>query len=456
MRLATDLDGTLLLPPDADYASTALTKNIAYNVVRPAAIAVVANAMDVQKAVRWARDNEIPAVAQSGGHSYAGYSTTEGLIVDMSSLSSIEIDDGSGQVTCGAGVLLGDLDDAVASHNITVPAGRCPTVGLSGLVLGGGFGFSARQMGLTSDNMIETQLVTAQGDLVVCNESENADLFWACRGGGGGNFGINVGFVMAGHEVGDVSWFELNWTGYDEAAAVWAEMQRAAIGAPERDFAMELGIFVDDGGTGGPATNRTLSAWGQYFGPVDELEDILAPLLAAAPPSSQSIEYTTFADATAQLKADAKPDAFLSKSNYLTDPIPDVGIAELIEQMQRFPPEAREGEFKIFTWGGAIRDTPFDATAFVHRTDMFVNEGSGSWHPDDSEDVETATKAWIEETYERMGPYMAERSYQNFIDPTLKDWETGYYGENYERLVEIKSRHDPDDFFSFPQSIRLP
>jgi len=177
-KLARRLKGDLVLPADPIYEEVRLPFNHRYDNIFPAGIALCAGSGDVREAILWARDFKIPIAARSGGHSYAGYSTTPGLIIDLGNLQHIKVNDRQGTVTIHAGARNADIYSGLEPHGVAVPAGRCPTVGVSGFVLGGGFGFSSRKLGLMSDTLVETVIITADGCKLICNEDENPDLFW--------------------------------------------------------------------------------------------------------------------------------------------------------------------------------------------------------------------------------------------------------------------------------------
>ena len=204
----------------------------------PRAIVYCESAADVEKTVRSAQKHAIHVVARCGGHSYAGYSTTStGVVVDVSRMHDVHLRDGL--ATVGAGARLIDIYAPLAAHHRTIPAGSCPTVGIAGHALGGGVGFAGRKFGLTCDNVVGLSLVTADGKLLECSEHEHADLFWACRGGGGGNFGIVTSFEFRTHEVGDVAYYRVVWPWSDDASAVRA-WQQFAPHAPDALFACAL------------------------------------------------------------------------------------------------------------------------------------------------------------------------------------------------------------------------
>jgi FAD/FMN-containing dehydrogenase len=183
------------------YNAARVVYDTRYDAVKPQAIAYCESLADVQKTVRWARWHRVHIVPRSGGHSYGGYSTTSGVIVDVTRMHAISLTAGS-RAAVGAGARLIDVYAALAARGRTIPAGTCPTVGIGGLAQGGGIGMSARKFGLTCDNLLEATVVLADGRAVVANAHSHPDLYWALRGGGGGNFGIVTRFVFRTHPVG--------------------------------------------------------------------------------------------------------------------------------------------------------------------------------------------------------------------------------------------------------------
>jgi FAD/FMN-containing dehydrogenase len=192
--------------------SNGLLYNERYGGIRPLAVLQPVDAADVQAAVRWAARNDVPITARSGGHGYAGYASARGgLVVDLRRLDRISVAGGSGSATVGPGSQLIDVYRRLARSGATIPAGSCPSVGIGGHALGGGMGLAGRRFGLTCDNVTALRIVTADGRLLQCDADTNPDLFWACRGGGGGNFGIVTRFQLKTHPVGSASWFFVTW-----------------------------------------------------------------------------------------------------------------------------------------------------------------------------------------------------------------------------------------------------
>jgi FAD/FMN-containing dehydrogenase len=194
--LASRLDGWLLRPGDAMYPAATMISAARYAGAQPAGIAVCVSPRDAATCVNWARENGVLVAIRSGGHNYAGFSTSEGLVIEVRGMLSVTVDQNAGTVTVAGGANNADVGAALKPYGLYFPGGRCPTVGVSGLTLGGGWGFSCRHLGMTCDSLVSTELVTASGEIVTASETENPDLFWAIRGAGGGNFGVHTSFHM--------------------------------------------------------------------------------------------------------------------------------------------------------------------------------------------------------------------------------------------------------------------
>jgi len=303
--------------------------------------------------------------------------------------------------------------------------------------------------------LLETTIVTADGDLKVANGklgNDYQDLFWACQGGGGGNFGINVGFKLQTYLVPKVSVYKITWSPEDGAAAFY-EMQQVALTAPD-SFSMELRLLVSDIGPLVGARDISVQVIGQNFGPVAELTEILDPAIQAVTPTSYTIEEMSLADGTSFLAESGCNNAFYTKSVYLSEPLPPNALRVLMEFFtKRYPIRSRVGAFKIFSWGGAISNKLPHETAFVHRTEEFLIESCTSWHHGDEPAIIAESKQWLRDLFHELRPYFTDSAYQNFIDPDLKGWQSAYYGKNFRRLVDVKTKYDPDNYFNFPLSI---
>lgn len=460
-ELAERLKGSVVLPDDASFSALALPRNITYADVRPQGIAMVTSAQDVSEAVLWAQEWGIqPTVRSPSGHSYAGYSVTTGLSIDTSRLSKTCFDGNLAKVQAGA--MLGNVIHELAPSGVILPVGRCPTVGVSGLTLAGGFGFNSRQYGLTCDHLVETEIVTADGEILTCNESEHSDVFWALRGGNGGTFGINTKYVFRTHAGRGAGVYSLKWSAaanqpgeIERVARAYSELSQLAENAPNA-FSMRLGISVSG------SRQISVTALGQYIGDeddpigetaVEQLEELLAPALQLNPRSAE-LRGLDFFSAANYLSVLGSPNPFQSKSGFLNRGLDDAGIEKLILWLLEWPTTGSSGEFVSFLWGGKILEPAPDAMAFMHRTGQWVIEGSSGWYPGASAQAISDAKMWIEDGFEdSLKSYFNGSAFQNFMDRTQSNWEQAYYGDNFERLTEIKRKYDPFNVFFNDQSI---
>jgi FAD/FMN-containing dehydrogenase len=454
---------------DPGYSVARQPFNARFDNVAPLAIVYCQNPADVAATIRWSRSHDVAVVARNGGHSYGGYSTTTGVVADISRLDSLRVDAGAGTAEVGAGKLLIDLYAGLARHGRVVPAGTCPTVGITGLALGGGVGLSSRKLGLTCDKLLGLEMVTAGGEAVRCDARHHSDLLWASRGGGGGNFGIVTSLQLRTHPVDRVSTYQLQWPWSDAAAAIEA-WQRLAPHAPD-----ELTAVCKLVNIGPPGSRRApiIESYGQYYGPRDELATLIEPLAATGRATSRQLATMPFLQAAlnwalcqgatvAECRLPSQNPhgilhrtAFRNKSSYVNEPLDRRAIETALDWMERWPGSSDPigGSLQLNADGGAVNRVPPAASAFVHRNDLFHAQFIGHWTPDDPPRVASSVQQWVRGFYAAMRPFTSSFAYQDYIDPELRDWRHAYYGTNYERLTQIKRRYDPDNVFHFAQSI---
>ncbi|MFJ5231961.1 FAD-binding oxidoreductase [Kitasatospora sp. NPDC088391] len=435
--------GPLLHPGDTAFHDSSAAFNERWAHRAPAAVLRAADRADVLRAVDWARDSGVPIVPRGGGHSYAGHSVNSGLVVDLRALDTITVDPGTGLVTVGGGTLTGALYAALRPHGLALPLGNGAGVGIAGLALGGGSAATSRRLGLTADTLRATTLATAAGTVLTCDAQQNDDLYWACRGGGGGNFGINLDLTFQAVEAPAAATCLLLWDAAD-APAVLAAVQDLMRGAPD-STSLRLGVA-------GSGDRTVVSTIGLHLGPAAELRELLAPAFAAAEPLRAEIADRDFWDAMDYLQHETSGGAFAVRTHFATDPLPPAAVAAVLEHLAARP---RSGNpdgcgFALFGWGGAINRVDPQATAFVHRGAEYLVSLDTSWLP--GEDP-APHLAWLAELDHLIVPHAVDGAYLNFTDPDLREWRTAYYGANYPRLVATKHRHDPDGLFTFPQSI---
>jgi FAD/FMN-containing dehydrogenase len=466
--LARDLSGPLVRTGEAGYATAKELFDPRFDSLHPAGIAYCRHPHDVATCLAFVRRYGVPVAARCGGHSYAGWSSASGLIVDVTKMAGVRVSGGT--ATVGAGTRLIDFYDGLSAHGRAVPGGSCPTVGIAGLTLGGGVGVVSRAYGLTSDNVQSLQIVTADGKLRTCNASTNPDLFWACRGGGGGNFGVVTSFTFTTHPAGQIVLFFLSWP-WSQAARVISAWQSWAPHAPDELWS-NLHLAAAPGGS-----VPSIEVGGTYLGSVSGASAQLEKLYAAvgSDPSSPFLESTTWlhamlveagcANLTANechLPAQA-PGGQLSraseyaKSDFFTRPLSSHGIGTLlsgVESLQRVSgAPGGSGGIAFDALGGAVNRVAPGATAYVHRNALFQAQYTTSWPVGSGSAGVARQHAWQRAFWQSMRPHASGQAYQNYIDPDLTSWRQAYYGANYTRLTRVKAAYDPDRVFTFPQAV---
>ena len=463
--LRESLSGALVLPTQASYAQSKLVYDLRFEVAEPAAIAYAASADDVQRLVDFARMHALAPIPRCGGHSYAGYSTGSGLVIDVGAMNAVGV--AGSTATVGAGTRLVDLYSALAGAGVLVPGGSCPTVGIAGLALGGGVGVLGRRYGLTADVLESLQIVTADARLLHADAVTEPDLYWGSRGGGGRNFGIATTLRFNTAPIPPLALFTLEypWAAASDLLGSWAQW---IAGAPDELWSNCLLLSAGSSGLIARAT-------GVYAGEVGPLSSLVAALRSAvaAEPSTDFIGADTYLNAMlaqagcaeitlaqCHLSAPGSPGtlpraAFAAKSAYFSAPPSPRALAAITAAVASFQSElpGLGGGLAFDAYGGAINAVASDATAFVHRDSLCQLQLSGSWGPGASSETTSAVADWLAETAAALAPYTNGESYQNYIDPTLADWQQAYYGSNLPRLEAVKRAYDPDNVFSFAQSI---
>jgi FAD/FMN-containing dehydrogenase len=474
--------GLLVTPDSSGYDTAKLAFDPKFDQARPQGIAYCASAADVSACLAFVRRFGLPVAVRSGGHSYGGWSSTSGLVIDVSKLSRVRVDSAGGTVRVGAGTLLIDLYSQLAARGLAVPGGSCPTVGIAGLALGGGVGVVSRLFGLSCDNIVGVQIVTADGTVRDCAAGSEADLFWACRGGGGGSFGVVTAFTFRTHPAPDLVLFSLQWP-WSEAAQVIGAWQSWA---PEGPDELWSNVHLNNG----PGSEPTISVGGTYAGDLGQAQALLDRLYAAAGSQPSSV-FVRSEDFLACMLVEAgcsglsvgqchlptqhpagvltRPPEY-AKSDFYTERLPAKGIDTLLAQVAALSQvdgaPGAVGGVAFDAFGGAINRIAPEQTAFVHRDALFLAQYSTGWVPGSGSAAAPAggagspevarQRAWLARFHAAMRPYASGQAYQNYADPDLADWQRAYYGANYARLQRIKAAVDPADLFRFPQSVELP
>jgi FAD/FMN-containing dehydrogenase len=464
--LGAQLRGTLVRPADAGYDAARVLYNTRFDGLRPQAIARCASVADVQACVAFARRSGVAITPRSGGHSYGGWSSGPGLVIDVAGLASIDVR--SDTAAIGAGARLADAYAAVGAQGRGIAAGSCPTVGIAGLTLGGGLGVLSRAWGLTCDSLASADIVTADGVARTCDAQRDPDLFWALRGGGGGNFGVVTSFTVRTRPAVPLAIAFVTWP-WTRAAAVVRAWQGWIGAMPD---AVWSNVHLD--AASGPEPTLLVHAVAQQdAGALQAQLDRLVGGVGSAP-DSRTVFVRAYADAMlleggcAQLTlaqchlTGTAPDGrlgretYAAKSSIAAAPLSTAAIDAVVGGLDALQalPNAGAGSVLIDAMGGAIAQVAADATAFPHRGAIAAVQFVASWGANAPVATADASLAWLRSAYGRARPLIGAGAYVNYADPDLQDWPTAYYGTNYARLQRVKATYDPNGLFAFPQAIR--
>ena len=449
--LRSALLGDVVLPDAPDYETVRKPAIARFQHIRPQAVARCACPEDVSETISFAVRHDLPVAIRSGGHCFAGHSSTDGLVIDVSPMNSVSL---SGDVaTIGAGTRLGELYAALGRRGRTVAAGCGDTVGISGLALGGGIGILGRRYGLTSDQVFAAQVVLADGRVVECDDERDPELFWALRGAGGGNFGVVTSLALRTVPAPTATVFAVAWPSA-EVVAVVAAWQAWGPSAPD-ELAASLVVHVE-GGVGAPTAT--------VFGTMQSVESDAAQLLdelavrVGTDPDAASFTYAPFQDAKRALarlgarRQGTSPAYPLSKSEFFGQPLPADAVKELVAQLgQAAPGQYHELDFSPLR--GAYDRTPAYATAYVHRHADFLLKHEATIDLDAPAAAGEVAWGWLARSWSTTHSWGSGHAYQNFPDPDLADWPQAYYGANLARLRRVKHRYDPNGFLHFAQSL---
>ncbi|MGN5379270.1 FAD-binding oxidoreductase [Streptomyces lasalocidi] len=462
--LAHDLDGTLVRPGDAAWKTAHQLYNTRFDTLEPAAVAYVAHADDIRTTLAYAHSHGIRVSIRNGGHSYACYSSGTGrLILDVSKLNRIRVS--GGQAVVGASSKLIDVYRALAAKGVTIPAGSCPSVGVSGLVLGGGHGVASRAYGLTCDNLTQATVITADGTQVTANASSHSDLFWALRGAGNGNFGVVTELQFRTHAAPQAVTAYMTWP-WSKAAAVLKAWQEWGPTQPDEIWS-SLHLECSPGRT--PSISVACFSMGTY-GELQNAVDRLAHL-AGANASSVTLRRKGYEEAMeayagcTSFSSDAQchlpgstpgrspqgalgRETYAARSDFFDRSLSAAGIQTVLRQIASVRGGA--GSIAFTALGGAVNRVSPTATAFVHRRSRMLAQYIASWGAGASG---SAAQSWLTSAHGAMQPYASGAAYQNYTDPTLSNWRKAYYGDAASRLVKVKQSYDPQRFFSYAQGV---
>lgn len=370
-------------------------------------------------------------------------------------MNRVTLDLAAGTATVQGGANNENMASALRVGNFAVPSGRCPTVGAGGLTLGGGWGFSATRAGLTCDSLLSTEAVLADGRTHHIDAKSEPDLFWAARGGGGGNYGIHTAFTFRLHDVDPVTTFRIEWPPGKQTELMVA-LQKLQQDNP-RSISTRSKIRPQAAGRFPDRKSLIVETLGLYWGNEKALRAVLAPVLAVAKPRFADLYEMAYWRARDYLATDDPNGLYEIKSRYVAGALSGEAIETMLSWMTRWPGGSlrQDNMGLLFAIGGAVRDVGPEATAYVHRDSDFLFEMEANWGPIDGPETVAAQRDWLADYAADMQRFLLPRSYVNFPDRDQADWKTAYYGDNLSRLSAIKRHYDRDNLFRFPQSIPL-
>ncbi len=449
-KLRESLRGDLVQPGDQDYDSARTMYNAMID-RHPALIARCADASDVIDAVNFARENNLPLSVRGGGHNVSGSSMSEGgMVIDLSRMRDVRVDPQQRTARVAGGATWGDVDHATHAFGLATPAGIISTTGVGGLTLGGGFGHLSRHYGLSSDNLISADVVTADGRFLTASANENPDLFWALRGGGG-NFGVVTSFEFQLHPVdtvyGGPIFYPVERT--EELLRFFRDFMRQAPNETSAFFSFHQGPpapFVPEHLHFVPM----VAIVANYSGPLEQGEAALRPLRDAAEPALDLAGPIPYPALNSMFDALYGPGLHhYWKADYVPE-LTDEAIAIHTEYGPQVP--SLQSTMHLYPQTGAVQDVASDATAYAYRDMEYI-------HNIIAVDMDPAgmpqDMAWMREYYEALKPHSSSGTYVNFMmEDESQDRVRATYRDNYDRLTEVKQKYDPDNLFKSNQNIQ--
>jgi len=447
-EFAGRLRGTLIRPDDEGYDEARSVWNAMID-KHPALIVQCAGTADVINAVEFGKEQDMLISVKGGGHNIAGRAVEDdALMIDLSPMKSVRVDPDAKTARVEPGVVLNELDHETQQFGLATPVGYNSTTGVAGLTVGGGWGWLSRKYGLTVDNLLSADVVTANGELVHASEEENEDLFWGIRGGGG-NFGIVTSFQFRLREVGPMVLSGPIVHPFEDTEMVLKEHRRLAAEAPDevvvwfviRD-APPLEVIPEEW-----HGERVIILAAFYAGEMSDGEQALQPWRDIGDPVADAVgphPYAGWQQAFDGL-GPAGNRNYWKSHNF--EEMTDGMIETFVEFGETIPTELTE--IACAQLGGAINDRPVDATAYPHRDAEFVMNLHTQWtDPDQDEEC----IGWARDMHEAMAPHATGGVYANFVPEADGDQQAAY-GENYDRLVEIKNEWDPENLFRLNHNV---
>jgi FAD/FMN-containing dehydrogenase len=429
--------GAVLRPGSDGFAAAVRPQNLRYAGILPQALLRCTSPEGLAFAIRWAREHAMPFVLRSGGHSYAGASTTEGLLIDLRRMNAASVG-ADGLVRIGGGINNGEVYAALRARGLSLTHGRCLDVGGSAFLMGGGIGFAMRDRGMGCDAVVAADILLADGSIRRASATDDTDLFWAVRGAGGGTLGAAIGWTLRPVAAEPMTWFHLRWNARPDEA-LW-RLAQALEAAPDR-MGSKVSLIA------GPRPEVVVI--GQLRGTAREVADLLDPI---GTPSRREVVETTYWAAQDALSEQGLPNRYQETSHF-GGRMPKALVETALRHCAAWPGTSGVADFKMFHVGGRIRTVAPDATAYVHRAAEWIMGTELTWTEQDVGPRLDRALAWQRDFHEAIariggGP---GGSFQNFPDPGLAAPALAYYGANLPRLIALKRRLDPDNVFAPPR-----
>jgi len=447
--LRQQVRGDVIAAEDAGYDEARSVRNRMID-RRPAVVTRPVNAGDVIAAVNFARESHLPLAIRGGGHSVPGFGTCDdGVVIDMSRMRGVRVNPEKRTARAEGGATWGDFNAATNAFGLATTGGIISTTGVAGLTLGGGIGYLARGYGLSLDNLISADVVTADGKLLIASDKENQDLFWAIRGGGG-NFGVVTSFEFRLHPVKDIyggpMFFELKYAG--DLLRFYRDYIKdapEAMGAfPAFQIAPPLPFIPEN--RHGDTFALMVACWS---GPVAEGEKALKPFHDVAPVFAEHVGPMPYPALNSAFDGLYPPDLqHYWKANFVKE-LTDDAIAAHVEHGSKVP--AMTSTMHIYPINGAVHKVASDDTAFAYRDANFATVIAGMW-PDPAQNKDNIK--WVRDYYDATAPLSEEGGYINFMAEDDQSRIKANYKGNYNRLVQAKKKYDPDNLFHVNQNIK--
>ena len=446
--LSTSLRGELVTPDNSNYDDVRAVYNAMID-KKPAAIARCVDTADVQTCVNYARSNGVTLAIRGGGHNAGGLGSVDGgLVADLSPMRGIRVDPKTKTVRVQPGCRLGDVDHATYPYGLAVPGGMISTTGISGLTLGGGVGYLTRKSGLTIDNLLEADVVLADGSMVVANAKENSDLFWALRGGGG-NFGVVTSFLFQGQPVANIFGGPTLWS-LDRTEEIMKWYREFILQAPE-DLGGFFAFLTVPPAAPFPEHLHLEKMCGVvwcYTGNLAKAEEVFAPILALEPdlPGVQEMPFPALNSAF---------DVFYPpghqwywRADFFTE-ITDASIAKHAEWAKKLP--TMQSTMHLYPTDGAAHRVGPEDTAWSYREANWAGVIVGVDPDPANTDM---LRDWAVGYWDATHPFSSGGAYVNFMMEEGQERVQASYRGNYERLAKIKAKYDPNNFFKVNQNIQ--